>query len=366
MFIRVLIFILICTELAVSEGICDKYHNGIIWCDDFEDILPLSSKYFEYDSNNGDLIVLDGVGRDGSRGVRVKWQKNEVSAGGLSKSFGKTPDSYIGKNSSFPDSSFKEIYWRMDVKHQKGWTGGGPAKLSRALTLVNSNWAEGLMAHLWSGGKNNVYLVMDPASGISTDGTLVSTKYNDFDNLRWLGNKPGNIDIFSDSNSGEWFCVEGHVKLNTPGISDGVFEFWINDIFQAGTYNLNWHGNWNENPDNMTINAVFFENYWNNGSPAEQERYFDNLIISTQRIGCDVPNSISQDNEINYVSIYPNPVTDRLHLITKHQLIKIEIYNLFGVKIFEFGYQEYINLSNLPQGIYFLKSGAKLLKFVKV
>ena len=34
------------------------------------------------------------------------------------------------------------------------------------------------------------------------------------------------------------------------------------------------------------INAVFFENYCNNGSPVTQTHYFDNLVISTKPIGC--------------------------------------------------------------------------------
>jgi hypothetical protein len=34
------------------------------------------------------------------------------------------------------------------------------------------------------------------------------------------------------------------------------------------------------------INAVFFENYCNNGSPVTQTSYFDNLIISTKPMGC--------------------------------------------------------------------------------
>jgi len=31
---------------------------------------------------------------------------------------------------------------------------------------------------------------------------------------------------------------------------------------------------------------VFFENYWNTGSPAAQERYLDDIVVSTRRIGC--------------------------------------------------------------------------------
>ena len=143
---------------------CKNTLSGTIFCDDFEEDIPLDQKYFEVNNNGGDFIRQANVGRDGSYGMRIKWQTGEVGAGGLSKSFGKTPDTYIGKNASKPNKSFDEIYWRMDVKSQANWTGGGPAKLSRTLCLANSNWAKAMMAHLWSGGSGNLYLGMDPAS----------------------------------------------------------------------------------------------------------------------------------------------------------------------------------------------------------
>ena len=34
------------------------------------------------------------------------------------------------------------------------------------------------------------------------------------------------------------------------------------------------------------INAVYFENYWNTGSVIPQDRYMDNIVVSTERIGC--------------------------------------------------------------------------------
>jgi hypothetical protein len=382
---KLLCIFLLFPYLANSQKICENYKSGLIWCDDFEDNIPLTSKYFEYNSNNGDFILVDGVGTNGSRGMRVLWQKSEVSAGGVMKSFGRTPNSYIGKNAAFPDSTFKEIYWRMDVKHQIGWKGGGPAKLTRALTLANQNWATGLMAHLWSGGgKSNEYLLMDPASGISPEGVLVSTKYNDFDNLRWLGNKKGNIPIFSEENSGNWYCVESHVKLNTPGKSDGVFEFWINGEFQAGSYNLNWHGNWNENQSNYGINAVFFENYWNDGSPAEQERYFDNLIISTERIGCELTSSIENTGIINVITISPNPASDYIEIQVKpseglepSEGYNVQIFNILGIEVGQSslivitgqtGASDLlkIDISNLNAGVYFIKIGDRVEKFVKM
>lgn len=266
---------------------CKEAPAATIFCDDFESDEDLKARYFGYDNDNGEFIRMEGVGRNGSAGMRVKWQKGEVEAGGLQKSIGRFPDKGMTQT-SFPEKDFNEIYWRMDIKNEAGWQGGGGDKLSRATVIASEKWQQGMIAHIWSGGKSpeSNYLVLDPATGISEDGKLVSERYNDFRNLRWLGNQRGNNDLFNTDKTGEWYCVVAHAKLNTPGKSDGVFEFWINDTLQAGRYDLNWHADWNNQPDSYMINAVFFENYWNKGSVKDQERYFDNILISTTPISC--------------------------------------------------------------------------------
>lgn len=353
---------------------CDDAPPGTIFCDDFEQDIPFDKKYFEYNNNAGDFIRMQNVGRDSSFGMRVRWQTGEVGAGSLSKSFGKTPDGYIGKNASSPDEDFDEIYWRMDVKSQPGWTGNGPDKLSRALCLANSNWAEGMMAHLWAGGSNKVFLGMDPASGIGLDGKLKSTKYNDFPNLRWLGFKPGNIEIFSTENSGKWYCVVGHVKLNTPGEKDGIFEFWINDTLQASSTNLDWHSTWNNDPNNMHINAVFFENYWNSGSPVEQERYFDNIVIGTKEIKCNCKTtSLNYQTTESNIILSPNPVVDNLRVQSTIDLTGMEysISDLLGNPLLSGKFldnQNQVGVQTLSPGMYLIKIkklSQGLLKFVK-
>lgn len=352
---------------------CKHAPPGTIWCDDFEDDIPFNQKYFEYNNNGGDFIRLANAGRDSSYGMRVKWQAGEVGAGSLSKSFGKTPDTYIGKNAAHPGESFDEIYWRMDVKSQSGWIGGGPAKLSRAMCLANSNWAQGMMAHLWSGGTNDWYLGMDPASGIGLDGNLKSTKYNDFNNLRWLGFKTGKTPIYHENNSGKWFCIVGHVKLNTPGQKNGIFEFWINDTLQASTSNLDWHSTWNANPNNLHINAVFFENYWNNGSPVDQERFFDNLVISTQPIPCSCMIT-STANLIDKLdnSLVIDQVENKIRLILPASkfpsLLSVLDVNgmLIKQKLF-IDSSEWLDLSEIGSGIYFLSTeNTKPVKIVLI
>ena len=81
---------------------------------------------------------------------------------------------------------------------------------------------------------------------------------------------------------GAWYCIEAHVRMNDSGLSNGLFEYWIDGALETSRSDLNWVGAYDE----YGINAIFFENYWNSGSPVAQERYFDNIVVSTSRIGC--------------------------------------------------------------------------------
>jgi hypothetical protein len=262
---------------------CSNPDPAWIWCDDFE--IDRSKSYFEQEINPParGFSRAEGVGINGSWGTKQEWTKGQVSGGGFKIGFGNTESKYE-KPVDGGGKDYREIYWRMYVKTQEGWVGGGAAKLSRA-TILTPGWAQPMIAHIWSMGgntPNDVYLGIDPASGTDPAGNLRANKYNDFNNLRWLGAVRGNIPLFSTENSGKWFCVEAQVKLNDPGENNGIFRLWINDELQAEKTRLNWIGSY----DKYGINTLFVENYWNTGSPVNQERYFDNVVISTERIGC--------------------------------------------------------------------------------
>ena len=110
----------------------------------------------------------------------------------------------------------------------------------------------------------------------------MTSRYNDFANLRWLGNKPASqFRLHSTQESGRWVCVEARAKLNTPGRRDGLNQLWIDGRLEAERKNLDWRGNYTEHG----INAVFLETYWNDGSPVTQSRWIDKFVISTNPIG---------------------------------------------------------------------------------
>ncbi len=269
-------------KVGCSCGECEDWqtkHPTWIFCDDFDDGTPLrrEGRYFEYDDNKGDFVVVTGIGINASSGMRTIFQAGEVGAGGFKLSFGRVPSTYFDKGIRTTED-FRDIYYRIYMKNQAGWQ-GSPAKLSRATVFTDSNWSQAMIAHLWSSGE---YLLVDPAGGIDGHGNVVTTKYNDFENLHWLGNKRGTTPIFNPGNADQWYCIEAHVRLNDPGLSNGIQEFWINGNLEARRDGLNFVGSYT----GYGINAIFIENYWNEGSVKEQERYFDNFVVSTERIGC--------------------------------------------------------------------------------
>jgi hypothetical protein len=240
---------------------------AVIWYDDFDE--PEKP----YTESQGGIDTSQGFGDRGGSMLSF-YKKGTRGVGNRKVFFGDSPTGKVINRGL----KYDEIYWRFYVKHQYGWMGGGPAKLSRATSIVSPNWAQAMISHVWSSGEA---LTLDPATGVRND-KVVTTRYNDFDNLRWLGNKPvSSFKLHSTAESGRWVCVEVRVKLNTPGQKDGLNQLWIDGRLEAERKGLDWRGNYTEHG----INAVFLETYWNRGSPVTQSRWIDNFVISTKPIG---------------------------------------------------------------------------------
>ena len=238
------------------------------------------SQYFEYNNPRGGFVRAAGVGVSQSYGMRAPFAAGQVEGGSLHLAMGKTPSGFRPVDAG--TTAYRDVYWRLYVRNQPGWVGGGGYKLTRAISFATANWAEAMIAQVWGDPPATGRLYLDPASGTDVAGNLLTTGYNDFPHLRWLGAQAGVTPLFDASHVGQWYCVETHARLNDPGQTNGVFEYWINGALQARETGLGWLGAFAE----YGINAVFFENYWNLGSPAAQERYLDNIVVSTRRIGC--------------------------------------------------------------------------------
>ena len=265
-----------------AESFCPKGSNpsaNVIWCDSFEDEDlgtggTVGENYYDFSpgSDPQNMVRTSSESILGSYALKNHWNAGAGSSspGSFMRTFGRNPANSLSHSSQ----DFDEIYWRIYVKLQPGFV-GQPDKLTRAMIFAKSDWSQAIIAHLWA---PSGLLETDPARGIDASSQLITSGWNDFANLDFLG-------LSRSANAltpGAWHCIEAHVKLNTPGASDGVFEFWMDDVLQAGRSDLNWRYSWQD----YGINTVMFSNYWGATSPVEQERYLDALVISTARIGC--------------------------------------------------------------------------------
>ena len=239
-----------------------------IWYDDFD----AARTYAEGKSPLDDAEALGGKGQS----LLCLYEKGSRGAGGRKVFFGDSP-TYRNKTVRRGER-FDEVYWRIYVRHQPGWR-GSPAKMSRATSLTSENWAQAMIAHVWAGKGDS--LTLDPVRGVQ-NGRVVTRKYNDFERMKWLGNRPSSpFPIHATEEAGWWVCVESRAKLNTPGKGDGINQLWIDGRLECERRNLDFRGTYTGHG----INAVFLEAYWNDGSPVTQRRWYDNFVISTKPIG---------------------------------------------------------------------------------
>ena len=263
-------------------------HPEWLWCDDFESDSALESSYFEVNRSGGRFGVTTETALGGTGALKGTYIPGSEEAGNVKYSFGRTPVS----QKNYADRDFTDIYWRVYMKTGAGWTGNG-TKIGRHIQFAGANWSEASVAMLWEDTASGVSVGIDPASGVSGS-TVVTTKYNDWDHLKWLGHVSATTPVYSSANIGRWFCIETRMKLNTPGQSDGVYSLWIDGKLEAEKTGLNWRGSYTQ----YGINAVFLENWINSGPSKQLVRYFDNFVISEGRIGCSAD------------GVRPNPPTN--------------------------------------------------------
>ncbi|HAN91232.1 MAG TPA: hypothetical protein DCQ33_04025, partial [Nitrospira sp.] len=134
-----------------SEAACADWHSRHpewLWCDDFE--VDRLESYFEYDIRHGRFVREAGAGVGHSTGMRAEYLPGDPHGGSLHLAFGKTPSAYI-KPVDAGTATYRDIYWRFDLRLQPGWTGGGADKLTRATILSSDRFAQAAIGHLWSG-----------------------------------------------------------------------------------------------------------------------------------------------------------------------------------------------------------------------
>ncbi|MCA9705449.1 MAG: hypothetical protein KDK70_06365 [Myxococcales bacterium] len=251
-----------------------------VLCEDFETIADPSEVALDYQGLDGAFALVDDVGASGQHSMQVSHREGEPEAGRMVLSFGVSPIDHGGRPSYAPEATFPEIYWRLRVMTEPGWPSVGPGELTRTVAFADATWAEALIAHLRS-PDGDVTVEAVPVTCVSGD-EVMCAGFDDQGSVESLGSLAGSMPLFAEAQAGQWHCIEGHLRLNTPGLSDGALEFWIDGERQAGRDDLDLRGTWTE----YAINALVIDNHWPGGAPAPLRRWIDDVVVSTEPIGC--------------------------------------------------------------------------------
>ena len=235
---------------AASE--CNNWqqaHPEWLWCDDFEATTTLNQRYEDVSTTG--MSVIGGDGMSGSKGLTQKYTKGQVEAGWVVKY----------KADGFPD----HVFYRYYHKFGSGFT-RFPQKTSRIGYRNHSTWTEIFRDHTWLTGNGTVTADVLAKNSTQTNSTS------------WLPLASSNYSFASHLN--EWVAIEVELKLNTPGKVDGYYRTWVNNQLVIERLNVDIRGNTSDK-----INEVMLDTYWNESAPAALNRYYDNFVISTQKIG---------------------------------------------------------------------------------
>jgi hypothetical protein len=151
---------------------------------------------------------------------------------------------------------------------------------------------------------------------------------------------------FADTaNLGRWICFETEVLLNTPGKQDGLYRMWADDSLIIERKNVDLRGSFNQ-----LANEVMLDCYWNGGSPKAQNRYFDNFVISTQRIG--------QLKSTQTTPVIPTQSKNNHQKVSNEkQVVQVNLNN---------GKESNSNIHYKKKDNYFLLNGSKTIDMTKV
>jgi hypothetical protein len=250
-----------------SDGVCEAERQELhvtgdfevtanfvreIWSDNFDDELSLNEKYSSV-STNGMSVNSDDF-LTGTSSLRQIYQEGQVDAGWIIKKI----------DGDYPEHIFVRWYHKFEAGFQ-----GIPQKMAR-FRYRKPDWTSPLSIYCW-------LEVDDPHRATVEVRALNSSKRN---SAGWLGVYRTDFSYSEPANIGRWVCFEIEIRLNTPGLHDGLYRIWIDDVLKAENLNLDLRGS-----ETYRINEVMLDCYWNAGSPRIQSRYYDAFVISTGKIG---------------------------------------------------------------------------------
>ncbi len=203
--------------------------------------------------------------------------------------------SHYGTNLPFDFSSqglkrHQKLYFRYYLRFGSNWAPEISGKLP-GLSHVNPSTGQGAGCKAVDGNDGwSARMKWSPVSGTTTTNVgfyvyhadMLSTgspTYTCGDHYNW-NDATGYTPLVRN----KWSCVEGYMKVNDPGASNGVLKGWINGKPAFTQTGMRFR----------TVNGWLIDKFWANiyyggkaTAPSTMDIYLDSVVLAEKRIGCD-------------------------------------------------------------------------------
>jgi hypothetical protein len=251
---RVLVFVLHITAVFACASRLDAQ---VIFQDDFEsDVVPVNNIIGGWDGPHdpSTMYVTDRMAHSGHHSLELKYMPGTAGASFMYAIFSGRDDVY--------------------VRWYERWSAGfvwEPSATKMAILRPLGGYPQFYPEVLWGGG---VFAIQAQV-----------TREANWDSEDFYQNI-GDPVVFA---SERWYCVEVHVKLNTPGVADGRLEAWIDGRLKLEYQGREFRGSTPLDPAPSTaqVQAVGATGYYGGLTPVPQEQYAwqDDFVVSTQPVG---------------------------------------------------------------------------------
>jgi hypothetical protein len=259
-----------------AEVICGS--PAVIFCEDFEN--GNFAKWQDgYDPNRHTITTDPTNVYQGSKGLQVLYPQGS-DGGWLTRWF-------------MP--GYDDLYVRLYTKWESNWqnaTNGGDKTVALYGNRIDNQWSGFGKAGIKPNGTDFFYTALTSLDWYIQPDPGEIMFYSYFpemqqapDGMYW-GNNFFQNDPRIGIQPGQWYCLEFELKANTPGLHDGYQKMWINDQFKGEVNNMRWR-----DTTDLRINAVQLT--FSGGGPKTEHRWIDNVVVSTQKIGCVATNNLT-------------------------------------------------------------------------
>ena len=192
------------------------------------------------------------------------------------------------------ESGYEELYVRMRVKYDDGWSwSDGTGHSMQKLTRISSFWGDA-----YTESSPNIYQFQ--VAGLNESVFYPDWYYNlSFDSFSFLATSYIAPDYTVSSSTtyygyegpmtdGQWHTVEYRVKMNSAaGVADGEWEFFIDGVSAESETNIPWRDTGSSTAYGWNTVMPLDNMYTSNATEFEQKMFMDDIVVSTSYVGPD-------------------------------------------------------------------------------